>query len=52
MCSLCLSRNKLVVPVLVMYHQYKIHHQYKIIYIGYIKNAHMTDLYKELQPIA
>jgi hypothetical protein len=42
----------LVVPVLVMYHQYKIHHQYKIIYIGYIKNAHMTDLYKELQPIA
>lgn len=52
MCSLCLSRNKLVVPVLVMYHQYKIHQQYKIIYIGYIKNAHMTDLYKELQPTA
>lgn len=35
-----------------MYHQYKIHHQYKIIYIEYIKNAHMTDLYKEQQPIA
>jgi hypothetical protein len=52
MCSVCLSRNKLVVQVLVMYHQYKIHHQYKVIYIGYFKNAHMTDLYKEQQPIA
>ncbi len=42
-----MCQYKLVVPVIVIYHQYKIHHQYKI-----IKNAHMTDLYKEQQPIA